>query len=169
MNGFKAVRYITFLLEIILCYIVQTIPDMTLEVFGGRPVLLISLALSIAVFEEEIPSIFFGVLCGLLSDVNYSGPVGYYAIMLAVLGYIVSTMMRNYIHTNLLTTIIIASLSIPVIIFGQFILFYVAAGYTDVWGYFLRHYLSRIIYTWVFVPVFYGVNRFIAEKTIRNK
>ena len=165
MNRYKAVRYLTFFLEIILCYIIQTTPGLTLEVFGGRPVILVPLALSIAVFEDEIPSIFWGVFCGLLSDVNYSGPVGYYAIMLAVLCYAVSVLMENYIHTNLLTTMIIASISIPIVIFGQFLLFYVASGYTQVWEYFLRHYLSRIIYTWAFVPLLYGINRFVAAKT----
>ena len=89
MNRYKAVRYLAYFLEIIVCYIVQTTPGFTPEVFGGRPVLMIPLALSIAVFEDEIPAIFWGVACGLLSDTNYSGPVGYYAIMLAILCYCV--------------------------------------------------------------------------------
>ena len=165
MNRYKAVRYLAYFLEIIVCYIVQTTPGFTPEVFGGRPVLMIPLALSIAVFEDEIPAIFWGVACGLLSDTNYSGPVGYYAIMLAILCYCVSVLMGNYIHTNLLTSMIIASISIPVIIFGQFVLFYIASGYTWVWEYFLRHYVSRIIYTWAFVPLIYVFNRFIAAKT----
>ncbi len=165
MNRFRAIRYLAFFLEIILCYIIQTTPGMTLEVFGGRPVLLIPLALTFSVFESEIPAIFLGVLCGLLSDSGYSGPVGYYAIMLAVLCYIVSILMGNYIHTNLLTTMIIGALSIPAIIAGQFLLFYIAAGYGDALQYFTAHYISRIIYTFAFLPVMYGINRFLAAKT----
>ena len=106
MNRYKVIRYLAFFLEILLCYIIQTTPGLTLEVFGGRPVLLIPLALSFAVFEDEIPAIFFGVLCGLLSDSGYGGAVGYYAIMLAVLCYFVSVLMGNYMHTNLLTTML---------------------------------------------------------------
>ncbi len=165
MNRYKAVKYITFLLEIVLCYIIQTTPGIMPEVFGGRPILLLPLALTFSVFEDEIPAIFWGVLCGLLSDTNYSGPVGYYAIMLAVLCYTVSILMGNYIHTNLLTVMIIATISMPVIIFGQFILFYVAAGYDYVWEYFSVHYISRIVYTWAFTPVMYAVNRFVSVKT----
>ena len=161
----KFIRYMAFLLEVLLCYVVQSTPGLSLEVFGGRPILLVPLALTIAVFEEEIPAITFGVICGLMADSGYSGPVGYYAIMLAVLCYIVSILMENYIHTNLRTTMIIATLSIPIIIFMQFVLFYVAMGYGNVWEYFLSHYVSRMVYTWAFVPLFYAVNRFIAAKT----
>ncbi len=165
MNRYRVLRYLAFFLEIILCYIIQTTPGLTLEVFGGRPVPLIPLAIAFAAFEEEIPAIFFGVICGLLSDSGYSGPVGYYAITLAVLCYTVSVLMANYIHTNLLTVMIISTLSIPLIIAGQFLMFYIAAGYQNAVEYFTAHYISRIIYTWAFVPVVFWINRFIAART----
>lgn len=165
MNRSGFVRYTAFSLEILICYIFQTLPWMTLEVFGGRPVLLLPLAMSIALFEGEIPAIVFGVICGLMTDSGYSGAMGYNAIMLAILCYASSILMENYIRTNLLTAMIIGTIAMPLIIFGQFLLFYVAAGYDNVWGYFTAHYISRIVYTWGFVPVFYGINRFIAVKT----
>ena len=101
----------------------------------------------------------------MLSDTGYSGPVGYYAIALAILCYTVSVLMANYIHTNLLTIMIISTLSIPLIIAGQFLMFYIAAGYQNAGEYFTAHYISRIVYTWAFVPVVYGINRFIAART----
>ncbi len=165
MNKLSIVKYTAFSLEILVCYILQSVPALSLEVYGGRPVLLIPVALTVALFVGEIPAIVVGVICGLLSDSGYSGPMGYYGIMLAILCYVTSRLLENYIRTNLLTAMIIATISIPVIIFGQFLLFYVAMGYGYVWGYFVSHYLSRIIYTWAFVPVFYGINRFFAAKT----
>ncbi len=165
MNRYKAVRYLAFFLEIVLCYIIQITPGMMPEVFGGRPVLLLPLALTFSVFEDEIPSIFWGVLCGLLADVNYSGPTGYYAIMLAIVCYSASVLMKNYMHTNLLTIMLIATVVIPVMMAGQFLLFYIAMGYDYIWEYFAAHYIARIIFTWAFVPVMYAVNRFVAEKT----
>lgn len=168
MNRFNIVRYTAFSIEILIFYIIQCTPGLSLEVFGGRPVLLLPLAMTIAVFEGEIPAIIFGVVCGLMIDAGYSGPVGFYAVTMSVLCFIVSVLMENYIRTNLLTAFIIGTIAVPVIIFLQFLLFYVLMGYDDVWGYFLSHYVSRIIYTWAFVPVFYGINRFIAAKTIQN-
>ena len=168
MNRFNIVKYTAFSLEILLCFILQSIPAFTLEIFGGRPVLMLPIALTIAIFEGEIPSITFGVAAGLLADSGYSGPVGYYAIMLAISCYVISILMENYIRTNLLTAVIIGIVSIPVIIVGQFFFFYVLMGYGNELNYFLSHYLSRIIYTFAFIPVFYGINRFIASKTTQE-
>lgn len=165
MNRYNIVKYSAFLIEMLLCYIIESTPGLCIPVFGGKPILLIPLALSIAVFEEEIPAIIIGLLSGLLADSGYSGAMGFYAICLSVLCYIASLLMGNYIKTNLLTTLIIGSIAVPLIITLQFLLFYVLMGYGSELEYFLSHYLSRIIYTWVFVPVFYGINRFIAAKT----
>lgn len=168
MNRFNFVKYTAFSLEILICYILQSNSSLTLEVFGGRPVLMIPAALTIAIFEGEIPAIVFGVICGLLADLGYSGPMGFYAIMLMILCYTVSILMENYIRTNLLTAVLAGAVSIPVIIILQFILYYVFMGYGDAVEYFLAHYLSRIIYTFAMVPVFYWINRFISRKTINN-
>ena len=94
--------------------------------------------------------------------------MGFYAISIMILCYIISILMENYIKTNLLTAVLAGAVSIPLIIILQFVLFYVLMGYSDVFEYFIKHYISRIIYTFVFVPVFYGINRFIAIKTISN-
>ena len=169
MNKFNIIKNVAFSIEILICFIFQSNPMFSLEVFGGRPVLMLPAALTIAIFQGEIPAIVFGVVCGLLADSGYSGPVGYYAIMLAVACYAVSVLMENYIRTNHFTALIIGAVSIPLMIFVQFLLFYVAMGYDSVWEYFLAHYLSRIIYTTVLVPVFYSVNRYIAAKTITDK
>ncbi len=165
MNRFNVVRYTAFAIEMLLCYILQSTPGLQLELFGGSPVLLVPLALSISVFEDDVPAVIFGLICGLMADSGYSGPMGYYSICLCILCFITSVLMENYIRTNLLSAFIIGTISVPLIIFLQFVLFYIAMGYSSVWEYFISHILSRMIFTWAFVPVFYGLNRFIAAKT----
>lgn len=164
MDRFRVVRYTAYILEILIIYIVQGIPGFIPDVFGGRPVLLVPVALTIAIFERDISAVVFGTVCGLMTDFGYSGAAGYYGIMLAILCFVVSNLMENYIRTNLLTAMLIATISIPIIIFLQFVFYYIFAGYNDVWGFFVKHYISRIIYTWAFTPVFYGLNRFIAVR-----
>lgn len=165
MDRFRVVKYTAYALEILIMYIIQSTPNLMLEVFGGRPVLLVPVAITIAVFEREIPAVVLGVICGLITDMGYSGAVGYYGIMLAITCFAVSNLMANYIRTNLLTVMIVSTISIPIIIFLQFVFYYVFVGYTDIWGFFVKHYISRIIYTWAFTPVFYAFNRFIALRT----
>lgn len=168
MKRFSIIRYTAFAVEIILCSVMQSIPALSPEIFGGRPVLLIPAVLTIAVFIGEVPAVLFGMAGGILADSAYSGPMGYYGIMLAVLGYIVSVLMDNYIKTNLLTTMLAAVIGIPVIISGYFLFYYIAAGYGDAGYYYLMHIVPEIVYTLILVPVFYGINRWIAVRTMNR-
>ncbi len=165
MNRIHFIKYTAFSLELVLCFVLQSLPGFRLEVFGGTPVLLLPLVMTIAVYEREIPAIVFGVAGGLLADGGYSGPMGYYAITMAILCYVVSILMEQYIRTSLLTVMLVGTVSLPLVMFGQFVFFYVAMGYGNVWEYFFAHILSRIVYTWAMIPLFYALNRFIAVKT----
>lgn len=165
MNKVRVIKYAVFVFEIFIMYIIQNTPNLVPEVFGGKPVILIPVVLTMAIFEKEIPAVVFGVLCGLLIDMGYGGAVGYYGITLAISCFIITNLIGNYIRTNMLTIMIVSSIIIPVIIFVQFLLYYVAMGYTNVWGFFVKHYISRIIYTLILTPVFFKLNSFIVKRT----
>ncbi len=162
MNNIGIVKYVTYSIEILLALVIQGTPHLLPEIFGGKAILLIPLAVSIAVWEKQIPAVIFGAVCGLLIDSGYSGPIGFYAITLAAACCMISFLMENYIRTNLLTVMLAALIAIPSIIFLQFIFYYVLMEYDDTWGFFARHYISRMIYTIAVTPLFYGLNKFIS-------
>ncbi len=164
MNRLTIIKYVIYVIEILLALLIQGTPYLLPELFGGKAILLLPVAMTIAIFEDEIPSLIFAVLCGFLADCSFSGPIGFYVITFSVLCYIVSMLNGNYIRRNLLTAMLAAVIGIPVILFLQFLFYYILAGYDDVWGFFVRHYLSRILYTLAVVPVFYGLNRFLNRK-----
>ncbi len=161
MNKLRILKYAVYAVEIALSLLIQGTPYLLPEVYGGKAVLMLPLALSFAIFESDIPSMVFAVICGFLADCSYSGPIGFYVITLLILCFTVSNLNGSYIKTNLLTAMLLAVIGIPVIIFLQFLFYYVFAGYTDAWSFFARHYISRIIYTIAFVPVFYGLNKLL--------
>ena len=68
-------RYLAYSLEILIIYIVQGTPFFLPEILGGRPVLLIPVALTIAFYENEIPAMFFGLACGSLIDIGTGGMI----------------------------------------------------------------------------------------------
>ena len=82
---FTVVRYFAFGIEILILFILQSTPNLIPEVFGGRPLLLIPAAITIAYFEPEIPAMFFGIACGVLLDLGGGDNIGYYTIMLGVI------------------------------------------------------------------------------------
>lgn len=158
---YKVLRYFAYSLEILIFYILQGTPYVVPEIFGSRPCLLIPIALTIAVFENEVAAMVFGAVCGLLTDFGYDNSVGYFAIFLAIICFFIGFFCENYIVINLLTTIII-SLIVTVIVIGlHFVFFYIFVGYKEAGVYFVNHYISRILYTFAFCIPFYYLNRML--------
>ena len=131
MGNSRIVRYVAYIVEILLAFIVQNTPNLLPEIFGGKAILMLPLAISFAIFENEITAIVFSLICGLLADCGYGGAIGYYAITLMIMCYVVSVLAGNYIRPDILSAILVAVIGIPIIICGQF-LFYYAAALSDI-------------------------------------
>ena len=99
------------------------------------------------------------VVCGLLTDCSYSGPIGFYVIGLVIACFAVSTAYQGYIRRSMLTVMLMAGIVIPVLLTMQFLFYYVFAGYADSGYMFLKHYVSRILYTFAMMPVYYSINQ----------
>ncbi len=77
-------RFFGYSLLLIILYVFQGSGFIIPEIFGGRPLMLISLALCIASFENTLPSVIFGALCGVLTDISFDGSIGYFAFALTI-------------------------------------------------------------------------------------
>ena len=129
----KIIRYALYGIEIMICFALQVTPAALPEVFGGKAVLLLSLALSFGVFEKELPAMLLAVVCGFLTDCAYSGTVGFYVIMLVIACFTISLLFQEYFRKSMLTVMLTAFAAVPVILILQFLIFYVSAGYPDRW------------------------------------
>lgn len=158
---YRAFRYFAYSLEILIFYVISGVPNVIPQLFGGKPCLLIPIALSIAVFENEKVAMIFGAVCGLLTDFGFSNSVGYYAIFLAIICFFVGFFSDNLIVGSLQNTLIIGFIAITVIIGLYFVFFYIFTGFENLSAIFLKRYVSKIVYTFVFVPVFYYLNRLL--------
>lgn len=154
-------KYVSYVIEIILIYILFTTPRLIPEVFGGKPSLLIIIAISIAVFEREIPAMIFGLVCGLLTDVSYSTEIGVFSIGLTIICFILGYVANNIIVANIWNFLLVSFVSVSLLLFLHFVFAILIKGNEDPWNYFLMHYISRIVLTFIFTPVFYFLNRFI--------
>ncbi len=158
LSKYSALRYAVYTVEIFLCLMVQSAPYLLPEIFGGRAIVLLSLAVSFAVLEDDIASMVLGAVCGLLADCSNGGTAGFYSFSLVTACFLVSGLFRVYLFRSLLTVMMVSLTVVPLIIFMHFIFFYAAAGYGDVWQFFVRHYISRIVLTTLLVPVFCRLN-----------
>ncbi len=149
-------KYFAYSLEIVILYVVSGTPGLMPEIFGSKPCLLLPMALSIAVLESETVAMSFGFVCGLLTDIGYSGKVGFYTVVLTLLCFAIGYCARNFFVTNLLNASIIGVISIAVLISVHFLINVGSAEIPNAGMHFVKHYISRIIYTGVFfVPLYF--------------
>ena len=148
-------------LQILIFYIVQGTPNLFPEIFGSKPLFLLPIALSVAVFEDEIPSAVTGAVCGILTDLGSSGKIGFFAISLTVICFVISYTFRNRFILSFTTAFLICSLAVTAVICLYFLFFFVLRGIEDCGIYFVNHYISRIVTTCILVIPFYFLNSFL--------
>ena len=157
-------RYLAYSIEIILLTVLQSTPNLMPEFFGGKPLLLVPLALVLASREDCIPSIVLGAVCGVFTDIASGGFIGFFAVTLTHICYFESYIFSTYLVPGIVPTLIISVIFIPILLTLYFLTFTVWAGIPD-WGIlFVNHYISRIVYTFVMILPIYFINLFFYKK-----
>ncbi len=165
----KILRYSAYAVEILFAFVIQATPYFLPSMFGEKAVLLVPLAISMAVFEDDIPAIIFGALCGIFADFSYSGTVGFFSIFLVIISYMTSRLMTDYIKTNIISVMAVGAVGVILVLTAHFLFYCVFAGYPALWTIFSNHYFIRILYTLVFIPLFYLLNKKISLKSRRKR
>ena len=157
-------RYLAYALELVVCFALTTTPRLLPEIFGAKPALLVCVALTIAVYERELPAMIFGMIAGVLSDLSYSNGIGLFAITLTVVCFIVGYAANNLIVATFLNFLLYAAITVGLIFMLYFLVRFVIPGVEDRWAYFQAHLLSRMVQTFVMAVPFYWLNRLIYRK-----
>lgn len=161
MRNLKFFRYFAYSLEILLLFVLSGTPSLLPDIYGATPCLLLSLGVSIAYFESEVPAMIFGLVCGMLTDFGYSNSVGTFAVMMTIFCFVIGFCSNNIITANFLNVVLSATVVVAVILSLHFVFTFVVKGVTDSGVYFVNHYISRIVQTIIFTVIFYFINKFI--------
>ncbi len=153
-------KYLAYALEVVVLYVLQDTPNLLPQIFGGKPLLLVVLALSIAARENQIPSLIFGAVCGVLTDIG-GGGIGYFGIMLTLVCYFEAELFKKYIVPSFWTVFLYAASASAVLVGLYFVIFRLLAGVEGAGELFVSHYLSRMVYTLVCIVPLYFLNRFL--------
>lgn len=158
----RIIRYLAYTLELLVLFMVQETPGLLPSIFGARPVLILPAVITIAMFEEEIPAMSFGILGGLFCDFGLSGVLGFHALTLAVLCFFVSILSKVYLQINIVTAVITGIWTIGLTICAQWLFLYYFSysmpGYA-----FVHHYLPKYFYTLLFLPLLYLLNQGLSQ------
>ena len=158
----KLIRYLAYVLELLVLFMLQETPGLLPSIFGARPVLLFPAVVAIAMLEPEVPALLFGVVGWLFCDFGLSGMLGFHALVLGVLCFFISLVIRTYLQNNMATAILTGVWSIGLVVLAQwFFLYFFQYSYP---AYALtHHYLPKYFYTLLFLPLLYLLNRGLSQ------
>ncbi len=156
----KYIRYLIYGALIVGAMIFQFSNIALPEIFGARAFLLLPLSVCIAMHEREIPAALFGCLSGIAWDV-VSANEGFSAFVIAVICAVCSILISRLMRNNVITAFVLCGGAVAVyeILYIFVNIALCGAGGTIVS--FFAFYLPSLIYTVLFVPVYYTLVKYV--------
>lgn len=160
----KVKRYGIFALIILCAHLLQNSLILFLEIAGVRPILLISVAICIAMYEGEVIGAVVGFAAGALWDTVTVTADGYNALYLAVACAICGFLLRVFMRNNIITYIMMNS-AVTVFYCLTYALFFIAARGIDGAGeLFVRFYFPMAVYSVLLTTPLYFIVRAVSTK-----
>lgn len=156
-------RHFIFVVLMLLFYVLQSVPGL-FQIYGVKPILVISVAVAISMFEGEFAGGIYGALAGLLCDTGGFLLFGFngFIVMLCcvVSGLLVIYLMRR----NLLSCLLFVFVTLLLRGSLEYFFAYGMWQYAGAWKLYTTSTLPVIGYsTVVAAPIFYLI-RFICHK-----
>lgn len=124
----QIVKWICYALLGLLCAVLQTTPGL-FQFGAAKPLWLLPLALSVAVFEGEFAGAVFGAVCGLMWDWLAGRTVGMLALELLLLCFAVSVLVQLYLQVNPGNFAAVSTATALVVLSLDWLFFYYMPGY----------------------------------------
>lgn len=154
----KAVKYLCYVLELLLFYILQCSPYLFPTIFKVTPMLIMASAVTIALLESDISSIFIGVIAGFLIDLSFGSFFGLFACIMAVICCLISVITNNKSKVNIHTASLTGTIALLICIACDWYFRYVSQGYSARWIVLFDNYLPIYIYSLLCLPLVYLLN-----------
>lgn len=139
------------------------------SLFGTRAMLLIPLTVAIAMHERSMQGLFFGALCGILWDFATVRGDGFFAVLLAFVGFISGSLVTYLMRNNIVTNLILSIAGIGFVNISYWFVFIFRKGYEGSVEVLFSYYLPSVLYTAVFAFVYYYLVGFIHRVTVKKK
>lgn len=147
-------RLIVYILEIIICYVLQSAMFHYLALANIMPNLLLILVVSTAYMRGKMPGMMLGLFSGLLVDLmSGSSVIGLCTLFYMLIGYVVGMTNRFYSNDDYTLPIILVAISDFFYGFFYYIFEFLLRGRLNFLFYLRRLILPEIIYT-IAVSVF---------------
>ena len=160
-------KWVSTILFIIVCYILQTTLFQNLQLANVVPNLLVITTTSAAYLRGQRDGLFTGLLCGLLSDMIFGSVLGLHALIYMFIGFVFGYTNNIYWGNHFSIPLILIGLSDLAYGFLYYIFEFLLRGRLHLLYYFKNIILPEAAYTVlvavVFYQLFYTLNRFTVK------
>ena len=141
----KTTRVIIYSIELVLCFVIQSIPGALPSILGAAPVLVLSLAFSLSAFESPEFCVVFGAVCGALADIGSGKFIGPAAVTTALMCLLFSYLFTQRISINVFYSALFSALGIFAVLSFMFLCNYALYDYGNEVYFYVNKYLDLTI------------------------
>jgi rod shape-determining protein MreD len=162
-------RFIVVILEIIICFILQTTVFQWVALAHVTPNLLLILTVATGLMRGRTEGLTVGFACGLLIDFCYGDVLGLYALIYMLIGYLNGYSHRIFVKDDLTIPILLVGVSQFVYFFLFYVFEFLLKGKLNILFYLVRIGLPEIVYTVVVSIVLYKLLNIINMQIDRKE
>lgn len=150
-------RIIVAMIEIVFCFLLQTILVPNIAIGGIIPNILLILTVATAYMQGQTKGLYMGLICGLLTDFISGGLLGLYGIVYMCIGYVNGIAYKIYYNDDYVMPVLLIGASNLVSGFMVYVLEFLLRSRLQVWFYMRRIILPETLYTVLVSVVLYKV------------
>lgn len=159
------VRIIVTLIEIILCFIMQTSLFSFLRISGVVPNCLLILVVAVAYTKGQISALVTGFISGLMLDLCFSETIGFCSIFYMIVAFLAGYTHKFYDKRDYFIPGLLTLAGEFLYSFLYYIIFFLLRGRLELPTYMIYTILPRVLYTvlvmLVLYPLFHGIHRLL--------
>lgn len=157
-------RIIFNVLLIILAFTIQNCIFPMLPFLSAAPNLLLILTFSFGFIRGKQAGMFYGLFAGLLLDLFYSGPFGFYALLYIYIGYVNGICTKYYYEDYITLPLILSVINELVYNLYIYVFRFLIRGRLDLAYYFREIMVPEIIFTVVTTLLVYRLFLYVTRK-----
>ena len=159
----QTIKYVLLAMCVFVLYVLQGTPGF-LQIFGVKPVLIISFCVNLAMLEEDGYSLIIYVIAGLLMELSAGRIIGMYTIPLIILCVVCTILVKFVFQANYRNTVALSFVCTFVILTLDFFFSYILPGHKKVLVLFIKTVLLSSCYSIVFSVLYYKIITLIQSR-----
>ena len=149
------IRVVLILLELVVCFLLQSTVMPAVSLAGVVPDLLLILVIAVAYTRGRVAGMLTGFAAGLLTDAYFGGLLGLCALFYLCIGYLAGYAQKIYDERDYTLPMLMILAGEFVYSFAYYIAFFLLRSRTEFGYYFIHLILPRMVYTVLAAVVLY--------------